>query len=275
MNDSSDSSPFADAAAYYDRSRAPYAPAALDHVISALALDETARVLDLGCGPGTIAIPLSSIVAEVVAVDPDAHMLAEGRRLAAARGRSNIRWVQARAEDALPNLGQFRAATLGQSLHWMDRDQVLSRLAGVVEDGGGLAILDERQGRTPESWAGVTADLVVKYLGRRGRHPRKHPETDHAPSLRRSSQFRAFTVRAFLAETTRDAASILAGVYSSVGSTRPMFGDRAAAFEAELSQALWRLNPSGVFKEGLETAVFLAPKAAPSRQNPPIEPERL
>ena len=36
------------------------------------------RALDLICGPGTIAIALSSIVGEVVAVDPDADMIAEG-----------------------------------------------------------------------------------------------------------------------------------------------------------------------------------------------------
>jgi 2-polyprenyl-3-methyl-5-hydroxy-6-metoxy-1,4-benzoquinol methylase len=40
---------------------------------------------DLGCGPGTIAIPLSRTVAEVVAVDLDADMIAEGRPLAASQ----------------------------------------------------------------------------------------------------------------------------------------------------------------------------------------------
>lgn len=262
MDASSDFSPFADAAGYYDRYRAPYAPEALEHIVATFALGEDARVLDLGCGPGTIAIPLSRAASEIVAVDLDPNMLAEGQRLAAARGRSNIRWIQGRAEDVLPHLGGFRAVTLGQSLHWMDRDLVLGLLADRIEDGGGLAILDEGLKRPPESWAGVARDVAARYLGRADRHPGKHPEMDHAPSLRRSACFSAFTVREFPVEITRDFASVLGCIYSSVRSTRAMFDDRAPAFEAELNAALLRLNPSGVFHETLATAVFVAPKAS-------------
>ena len=66
---------------------APYAQAAIDFIVERYSLTKGVRALDLGCGPGTIAIPLSNIVGEVVAVDPDADMIAEGRRLAASRGR--------------------------------------------------------------------------------------------------------------------------------------------------------------------------------------------
>ncbi len=258
MGDAMESTPFTDAAVYYDRYRAPYAPGALDHVITALGLDQGTRVLDLGCGPGTLAIPLSRAVAEVVAVDPDGSMLAEGRRLAAEQGRRNIEWVNARAEAIGAELGRFRAVTLGQSLHWMDRDVVLDRLGGLVEEGGGLAILDE--GGVPESWARLAMEVAASYLGRRERHPMKHPESEHAPSLRRSRHFSAFTVRVFSHEITRDLPSVLGCVYSSVRATRPMFGDRISAFERDLSQALLRLSPSGAFRETVETAVFVAPK---------------
>jgi ubiquinone/menaquinone biosynthesis C-methylase UbiE len=218
-------------------------------------------VLDLGCGPGTLAIPLSRVAAEVVAVDLDAAMLAEGRRLAATEGRANIRWVEARAEDIGSELGPFDAVTFGQSLHWMDRDRVLAQAANLLKDGGGLAIVDEGRDRAPESWMRVAATVAAGYLGRRGRHPLKHPESDHEPSLRRSRHFAAFTVREFPSEITRDVASVLGCVYSGVQATRPMFGDRVAAFEADLSEALLRFNPSGVFHETLATAVFIAPKA--------------
>jgi ubiquinone/menaquinone biosynthesis C-methylase UbiE len=81
------------------------------------------RALDLGCGPGTIAIPLSYTAAEVVAVDPDADMIAEERRLAASRGRQNIKWLRSRAEDISLGGELFRVATIGQAFHWMDRDE--------------------------------------------------------------------------------------------------------------------------------------------------------
>lgn len=255
-------SPFADAAIYYDRFRPPYAAAALDHLIHALKLDATTRVLDLGCGPGTIAIPLSRVVAEVVAVDLDAAMLGEAARLAAEQGRTNIRWIQARAEDVGLELGAFRAITFGQSLHWMDRDRVLEMAVDLVEDGGGLAILDEGRNAPPESWMGVAARVVRTYLGPSGRHPLKHPESDHEPSLQRSSHFQTFTVQEFPYEIVRDVASVLGCVYSGVNATRPMFGDRAEAFEADLTAALLSRNRSGVFRESLATAVFVALKRA-------------
>jgi ubiquinone/menaquinone biosynthesis C-methylase UbiE len=78
-----DGSPFASTVPYYDRFRAPYAQAAIDFIVECYSLSKGVRALDLGCGPGTIAIPLSYTVGEVVAVDPDADMIAEGQLLAA------------------------------------------------------------------------------------------------------------------------------------------------------------------------------------------------
>jgi len=262
MSESPDASPFEKTAPFYDAHRAPYAPAAIDHVVSAFGLSPGVRVLDLGCGPGTIAIPLSRTGAEVVAVDRDAAMIAQGRRLAAERGAGPIDWRCARAEDALPGLGRFRLATLGQSLHWMDRDLVLRQLADVIEDGGGLAVLDEARSRPRAIWEPLTLSVVAKYLGRRGRHPMKHPESAHEPSLARSEHFSRFTVREFPFAITRDVASILGWVYSSVSAEKSMFGDRLAAFETELGEALLRLNPSGRFEETVQTAVYVARKTA-------------
>jgi len=260
MSESPNASPFESAAPYYDAYRAPYAPAALDHVVAAFGLTAGRRVLDLGCGPGTIAIPLSQTGAEVVAIDRDAVMLSEAKRLAGERGAGSIQWLHGRAEDLLSDLGQFDVVTLGQSLHWMDRDFILRRLADVVMDGGGLAILDEGRGRLQPSWEAVAVPVMGKYIVRRGRHPGKHPETAHEPSLLRSSHFSNFTVREFPFAITRDIASILGCVYSSVSSTKPMFGDELHLFERDLTEALLRTSPSGVFEEKIETAVYLAPK---------------
>ena len=75
-----DASPFAGTASYYHRFRAPYAQAAIDFIVERYNLGKGVRALDLGCGPGTIAIRLSHSVREVVAVDSDADMIAEGQR---------------------------------------------------------------------------------------------------------------------------------------------------------------------------------------------------
>jgi 2-polyprenyl-3-methyl-5-hydroxy-6-metoxy-1,4-benzoquinol methylase len=257
-----DSSPFGHAAPYYDAFRSPYAPAALAHVVTEFGIAANTRVLDLGCGPGTIAIPLSRTGATVVGVDIDEAMLEEARRLAAERAGRRLSWVRGRAEDILTSLGHFRVATLGQSLHWMDRDLVLHQLGDAIEDGGGLAILDEGSTRPRQDWEQAALKTAAKYLGRTTRHPMKHAESAHEPSLARSRWFSDFKLHVYPFAVSRDVPSILGWVYSSVSATRAMFGDRLAAFEAELTLVLLNLSPSGVFEDVIETTVYVARKSA-------------
>ena len=77
-------------------------------------IDSQAEVLDIGCGPGNVALPVASRVKKVVALDPSADMLDIVRKRAAAEGIKNIETVQLRWEDAnLDELGwrgRFRLA---------------------------------------------------------------------------------------------------------------------------------------------------------------------
>jgi SAM-dependent methyltransferase len=263
MPDAALPSPFEAAASYYDRFRAPYPPETFDHVVAAFGLGPGSRVLDLGCGPGTLAIPLSRRVAEVVAVDPDAGMLAEGQRLAAERDAGAIRWVHASAEAVCGELGDFDVVTMGQSFHWMRRDQVLEALGRVVRDGGGLAHIAPGRRRPQEGWEPIAAEVVTRYLGERPRHPGANPdEPENEPSLRRSAHFHTLTRREFPSSITRDFASIIGLIYSISSTAKPLFGDRADDFERELTAALLRANPSGVFESRIETEVLIVPKAA-------------
>ena len=219
--------------------------------------------------PGTIAIPLSTVVAEVVAVDPDADMIAEGRRSRSSRGRQNIQWLQSRAEDlsleaVSLEAGPFRIVTIGQAFHWMNRDDVLRRLAILTADGGGLALVNPGKRRPQESWEPVAGQIIAEFLGPRVRHPRSNPqEPEHEPALRRSEYFSQFTAAEFPSTITRDIGSIIGCIYSASHSARPLFSDDAQAFEAELSGALLSLNPAGVFDEYIETEVVIAPKKGP------------
>lgn len=263
MPEPQDASPFAGAAAYYDPFRAPYAPAAFDCVVEAFGLDAGSRVLDLGCGPGTIAIPLSKAVAEVVAVDPDVGMIAEGGRIAAEKGRSNIQWLNMPAEAVPLASGPFQAVTIGQAFHWMDRDVVLAKLGVLIADGGGLALINPGKRRPQESWEPAADAVITGFLGPRNRHPNSNPqEPTNEPALHRSEWFSQVIYREFPSTITRDVASIIGCIYSISSSARPLFGEDAETFEAALSKALFDVNPSGIFKERLETEVTLAPKRA-------------
>jgi ubiquinone/menaquinone biosynthesis C-methylase UbiE len=238
----SDPLPFDEAAPYYHL-RAPYAPEALDYVCEAYGLTANSRVLDLGCGIGTLAIPFARKVGQVLAIDRNRAMLEEGCRRGDAEGRENIAWLCMPAEEVTGALGAVDAVVMGQSFHWMARDRVLAQLAPMIRAGGG-----------------IVGAMLARYDVRRESLPRPDPEPANEPALRRSAHFADFHSRVFIIEFERDIASIIGHIYSMSFSPRSKFGDRIADFERDLTAALLAANPSGVFKEKIETEVQIAPK---------------
>ncbi len=73
-------------ATYYVQGRPPYSSALATTLASELGLDGSGRLLDVGCGPGVLTITLAGYFEEVIGLDPDAEMLAEGARRAGQAG---------------------------------------------------------------------------------------------------------------------------------------------------------------------------------------------
>jgi SAM-dependent methyltransferase len=115
----------ADVVAHYHL-RAPY-PLTLAPFLLTLGRPARGAVLDLGCGTGDIARRLAPDVARVDAVDVSRPMLDRARALPGGDDPS-IRWFEARAEEA-PLAGPYSLAIRGASLHWMDWNAVLPRIA--------------------------------------------------------------------------------------------------------------------------------------------------
>lgn len=137
--------PYAGTAWYYAEYRAYPSDGLLDALTSSLGWTAAHRVLDLGSGPGQIARRLAPRVAQVVAIDIEADMVAEGERRAAEEGIGNIRFVRASADD-LASLAfgphSFRGVTIGSAFHWFtDRDRVLRDLGQIVDGREGAVAL--------------------------------------------------------------------------------------------------------------------------------------
>ena len=82
-----DESLFVGAAPYYARGRLPYAPALADAFARSLGLDGRGRLLDAGCGPGTVTLRLAHLFAAVVGLDPD--VACSGRRSGSRRSKGS------------------------------------------------------------------------------------------------------------------------------------------------------------------------------------------
>lgn len=250
---------FAECAPYY-KFRAPYAPEAFASIQASFGLNRSSRALDLGCGPGTVTIPVARIVGSVVAVDPCVEMIEQGRKDAELAGCDNIQWRCMKAEEVTDGLGQFDLVTMGQSFHWMQRDRVLQQVARLIKEGGGLVVINPGRRRPQESWEPLVHDVIARYVTPGERHPSKSPELAHEPALLRSAAFAAFTATEYAMEFERDIASIIGYAYSMSTSPKSDFGARAAGFERELSGALLKISPSGVFRERVETELIVAKK---------------
>ena len=83
---------------YDANSRSEY-DARIRLTIEGLDINKDSRVLDIGAGPGTLAIPLAPRVREITAVEPGAGMVAILRKRALEEGITNVSCVQKRWED--------------------------------------------------------------------------------------------------------------------------------------------------------------------------------
>jgi ubiquinone/menaquinone biosynthesis C-methylase UbiE len=125
--------PYAGAGWYYAEYRQRTSTEFIALLAERLGWTRADRVLDLGAGPGQLSLLVAPFVAEVVAVDPEPDMIAEGERRARALGAGNVTFVNAGSDDLRAlhsSLGHFRTTLMGQSFHWMiEKDHVLSDLS--------------------------------------------------------------------------------------------------------------------------------------------------
>ncbi len=107
-------------------------------ILGELIVDEPRVVLEVGCGTGNIARPLANYVERIDAVDLSLPMLERARTLPGGNS-PKIRWFHGRMEDVELE-PPYALVTAGESLHWMEWDVVLPRLARVLTHHGLLAI---------------------------------------------------------------------------------------------------------------------------------------
>jgi len=258
-----DPSLYGGSAAYYARGgRVAYPAGLADALAAAARLDRSGRLLDVGCGPGSLTLPLAPRFAEGTGIDADPDMLTEAARLAAEAQVTNVTWRQLRGEDLPAGLGTFRMVTFAQSFHWLDRSRVAAAAHRMLDDGGTCVHVHatthegtatERVLVHPQPPREAIAELVRRYLGptrRAGRGALPDGTPGGEDAIYRAAGFRGpdrLTVPGRV--VTRTADDVVASVFSLSSSAPQLFGGRLAAFEAELRQLLEGASRTALFSE--------------------------
>ena len=250
---------------YYARFREGFPDKFFDMVKRKFDLSKSDRVLDLGCGTGQIAIPISSIVKEVVAMDPEPEMITEGKKQAEIQGAENIVWIEGGSDD-LPDmkdtLGNFKLVTMGNSFHWMNQEKTLDELHGMITEDGGIVIAGSGSiwTRVPNDWQSAVQELIKKYLGeerRAGSGTYKAP-TRRYEEIIKESQFKRMEMWLHHWALSSSLDEVIGNLYSTSFVNPHILGDRKEAFEEDIRKMLLRLNPSGTFSSEGDLEAILA-----------------
>lgn len=239
-----------------------YPAGVADALVAAVELDRTGRLLDVGCGPGSLTLLLAPQFAEVVGVDADPDMLEEADRCAEQQGIRNVRWVHMRAEDLPGDFPPMRVVSFAQSFHWMDRSRVAAAARRLIAAGGALVHVGAttHQGvdndavlAHPQPPRQEISRLVRSYLGplhRAGQGVLTAGTPEHEDTIYKAAGFtgpQRLEVPGWVTERTAD--EVVASVYSLSGSTPHLFGDRLGEFDADLRKLLANSSPGGRFSE--------------------------
>ena len=148
---------FGAAARAYAEHRPDYPPTAIRWALAPAAGlgRHPVRILDLGAGTGKLTAQLAGLAldggkADVVAVEPDPHMLAELRSGLRQRSLPTVTAVLGNAENIpLPD-ESVDVVIAGQAAHWFDLDRAMPEIFRVLTPGGVFAGLwnadDDRVG---------------------------------------------------------------------------------------------------------------------------------
>jgi SAM-dependent methyltransferase len=230
---------FTGSAEYYPVGRMPYPPTLAD----ALPLDGACRLLDVGCGPGSLTLLLAPRVRSAVGIDADPEMLAEAARQARRAGIGNVEWRHLRAEELPAGLGRFDLVTFAQSFHWVDQPAVAATVRGMLEPGGAMVLVGATTHRGddsddplpyPRPPHDAIAELIVSFVGPPLRG------TPWAPDVMRAAGFsgpETIDVDAG-GVVTRTPDEIVASVFSLSYATPYKLGAGRERFEAELRALL-------------------------------------
>jgi SAM-dependent methyltransferase len=251
---------FATTAEFYEQYRPPYPAAFFRSVAQKLALDKRHALIDLGTGPGVLALGFAQYVGRVAGVDPEPAMLAAARA-AAARAGTEIIFIEGRAEDLPAEIGSFDVVTIGRALHWMDHAALGPVFARIVAPDGAILIcasFSARDGSNPwlEDYDAARrrwSNEDLSSVWRKGEHAHRNPDDVLGP-------LGFGVVDAIMVRATQEvsAADLAQRVLTFSSSSPAALGDKADAMLDDIEARLLPFARNGVLTETLMAVASVA-----------------
>ena len=252
---------FASTVDLYVAHRPRYPQAFLDGVARRIGLDGRGRLLDLGCGPGFLAIGFAPEVEEAIGIDPEPSMLEAARRLVAESG-ARVRLCLGSSATLGDELMPLRAVVMGRSFHWMDREATIDRLDELVAPGGAVVLLGDRPAPLPENdWIKVERSIIRRWLDRDEQRRLGERWRGHARILRRSA-FPCLEQMLFRQRSAITLEGVVGRALSRSITSPARLGQDRPAFETALRDALAPYLRDGVLEQILDFTALIARRAA-------------
>lgn len=247
--------------------------------------DRAGLLIDWGCGTGEITLPLSQYFDRAIAVDTSVERISLARGKAQREAVENIEWHVSKAENIDLPYGDCDLIVSASAFHWMDRSLLSSRAFEVTKPKGAFAVVggagtDIWQGG--EEWHRVAVDCLGKYLPRTASPelenigggssatgavgPSSQPSGENVLQRKRwHAEFledAGFNVDTFKYPTTFSwpVDQVAGYMYSITGGLPWELGGSRAAFEADFSDALGLVCPSGLVEETIEFFLLIGHK---------------
>jgi SAM-dependent methyltransferase len=209
-----------------------------------MGLDGRERLLDVGAGPGILAIGFAPYCGEVVGVDPEPGMV-EAARAAAKRAAVTVRFVEGRFEDAAARLGVFDIVSIGRAIHWLDPEPARAALDRALAPRGSVLVCgatSAKGGRNP--WLETFNAVRDRWKGDR-------PSRDHQTFFADGHFTRTHTIRVegtYAVPVER----LVERVLSMSTSSSERLGDEVPAMKSAMREALAPFAADGMIEDIVE-----------------------
>jgi ubiquinone/menaquinone biosynthesis C-methylase UbiE len=251
---------FTSAIPHYVSGRPAYSPRLVAKLARETGLGPHSRVLDLGCGPGSLTLLLAPHCGTTIGIDIDASMIATARAASAAAG-VDVDWRVGNSFELDETLAPLDLVTIARAFHWMDRDATLQRLDGLISPGGAIALINTELSPVGGLNWHTAFEELRKAHGRFDDfyHWRKSKDWEEHVSVLMRSPFSDVERISVYEKRTPSLDEVVARALSFSANTPSALGEEGhAAYETAMRERMLEISPDGRFPEIVETVAIIA-----------------